>query len=349
MIIDQQAQNFAKNKNQEKRKKRLGKTIKLSALFLVGIFVLIFLINLPVIFSKLVKPFQNLPTENYKNASVKLDKRVNLLLITEDSSRVEEIALASYEKGANKAILLKFPSSTLVGTNSEDKSLGALVEFKNGKINNIDKLSSALTVSTGYLIDGYFVVESPKNWISSSFLDQLFTKLYTPSDFFKVKSNKDFLDRQVFTSLTIGDFYTLTTEVKKLEPARFDFIDTNSYLTSDNFIDSQNLKSALGVKFQDSKIANEGSSVEIVNASGEEGIGNVVKNIVTNLGGNVVSVTASDQTQKQSQLLVGQQKFALTERLKTLFKQTSIKQQSNQNGVDIKIIIGQDVANRLSY
>ncbi len=348
LLFDHQAQSFAKNKNKEKNKKRTVRLVLLSLLVVIGIVLVLGLLKIPSLYAKVSKPFQKLQSDYFSQNKVNLDNRVNLLVLTNSSGKLSEIGFYSFEKGSKKVVALKFPAQTQAENDSGSQTMNDLVNFQDSQVQNIDKLAAALTVYTGYFFDGYILVNNPEEWQTEERLDSIFTNLYSPFFVFQLPSSKNLLDKKVKTSLSLSDFYNLTKDVKTLEPARFDFVPEQSYLNK-AIIDQQALKSSTSFKLQDSAVSSEGAVVEIVNASGEEGVGSLLKFILTNQGANVVSVSSSDQVKKVTEIESKEKNLKVIGRLVKLLKQAKITQKDGLNQIDVKIIVGQDFAKLISF
>ena len=91
--------------------------------------------------------------------------------------------------------------------------------------------------------------------------------------------------------------------------------------------------------FTNSTIAQEKMSIEIVNGTGVSGLGNRLARLISNMGGNVISISTSDSPKDQSQLLyVGEKTYTVD----TLSSVLNIKAvQTEKPGLsDIVITIG---------
>lgn len=101
------------------------------------------------------------------------------------------------------------------------------------------------------------------------------------------------------------------------------------------------LKTTIPSLFIDDTLYHEALSISVINASGEVGLGNKVSQLITNVGGNVVSVTsaeAQDNTTMQSTF--GKGNYSLQRLQKILHLQS---QQMQRTGIsDIIITIGRN-------
>ncbi len=91
--------------------------------------------------------------------------------------------------------------------------------------------------------------------------------------------------------------------------------------------------------FSDQTIYGEGKSVAVINATGESGVGSRMTKLVTNMGGNVISVTAASSDQDASTIqYYGEKNYTVTKLEKVLhFKLVPMVKQTYS---DIIITIG---------
>lgn len=347
-LLDQQAHFRSQERELQKRKKTTFFIFRLVISF-VGLVILFGLVTrLPSYYTKVAKPFNNLQTNFYQSGNLNLNNRTNLLLVTTRDKRLVELALASYEMGKKKIEILKIPPTTLVSGQDGPIQLQDLLVYQNKQPANIDQFSAAAMEVIGYIPDGYILLNDNPDWISSESLNDVIAKSsFTPSFFLSFKKTKAYLDKHLLTNLTIAEFYELTSGVKKVLPERFDLIDLGKYATEEGFIDRQAMINEIGVKLNDSKIVEGNFAVEIVNASGIEGIGLVTKNIINNLGANVVLVSSSDETISKNQLILNKKDNYLGDRVSGIFE--GDKKKEDLGSVDLKIIIGQNFGELFNF
>lgn len=93
--------------------------------------------------------------------------------------------------------------------------------------------------------------------------------------------------------------------------------------------------------FTDNTISEENSSIHIINATGVQGIGNRMAQLISNIGGNVVLVTTADNLQKVSEI---QHQGDSTYTVKKFAKVFKMKEKAVDKTrlADIIIVIGTD-------
>lgn len=347
-FFDQQALKRVQMQKNERRKRQTVLIFRLILVFTVGLVLLNLAFRLPAIYTKFAKPFQNLQSEFYRDVRIDFSNRTNLLLIGTANQELKELALASIEPGRKKIILLSLAPETLVFGKEQPKKLSDLVVFKQNNPENIEQLAAATLEILGYFSDGYILLSDSSAWISKKNLNQFVeNSTFSPNFIFNLTKNKKYLDEHLFTNLTIGEFYTLNTQIKKIPPERFDFVDTREFLNKQGFIESQKLLNEVSVKLNDSKVAEGNYAVEIINSSGVGGLGSVIKNLVSNLGANVVSVSSTPNLQTESKILVKEKNNHLAKRLETVLK--TKMQVGKTDSLDVRIILGEDFGKFFDY
>lgn len=182
---------------------------------------------------------------------------------------------------------------------------------------NIPKKLSLETAEIGIPYDSYIVSEEKiddKN---------------APSFFTKLMFSKD-----TATNLTIIDiarlyFFATSVSGKSVQLVEIEW----------PFDDSK--KSVVEDLFFDQKILKENLSIQIVNATGESGVGSLFARMTGFLGGNVVSVTTSDSEKKESEILFLQKKQYTHDKLHRMFQFVLIEMKK-EGIADIIIVIGKD-------
>lgn len=348
-LFDQQA--YLRNNQQKlKKRKQLTRLVLLSLLgVILGVVLLNIIFRLPSLYSNVTQPFEKLQGEFYSQSNLDLGKRTNILLLTSDYSQLTEVALASFEPGNRKVTVLKLSPETTVLSQEGGKKLSDLPVFQQGRVVNIDQLSTAVMEVVGYIPDSYIVVADSRPWINTETLNQVVeNSSLSPSLFFKLRSYKSYLDDRLKTNLTINELFSLGSKVKGIPPERFELIETLTYTTESGLIDSQTLANEIGVKLNDRAVVEANLAVEIVNQSGVDGLGQVFKGIVSNLGANVVSVDSAEVANEKSQVLVAGQSNYLTQRLARLL-QAEIKEEQEIGSVDLQVKVGKNMAKFFDY
>ena len=136
------------------------------------------------------------------------------------------------------------------------------------------------------------------------------------------------------SNLTVLDFLRLYIFAKTIPSSSITF----AKLDAAESIDS--VEKISSVKFLDNKISEEKASIEIINATDVTGLGSKFAKIVTNIGGNVVSVTSGNEENKSSISFFGEKTYTL-ERLSSILKLEPREMKTPQIS-DIVIILGKD-------
>ncbi|MBI2031820.1 MAG: LytR C-terminal domain-containing protein [Candidatus Levybacteria bacterium] len=99
--------------------------------------------------------------------------------------------------------------------------------------------------------------------------------------------------------------------------------------------------------FEEEKIAQEKINIEVVNSAGEYGLGNRIARLLTNIGGNVILVSTSQNLEEKSAIFYkGEQVYTL-ERLKKILRFNT--QENKQTIGDITIRVGKDYNKFIKY
>lgn len=97
--------------------------------------------------------------------------------------------------------------------------------------------------------------------------------------------------------------------------------------------------------FSDHTISKEQVTIQIINVTGKEGVGNRLARLITNSGGNVISVVTG-KTTDESRVSFIEESYTLNRLSKILgFKKEKILEKQNQQISDIIITIGKDGLN----
>lgn len=111
---------------------------------------------------------------------------------------------------------------------------------------------------------------------------------------------------------------------------------------------SQTEKSAiLSLTFKDPSILTEGKSIEVVNATEIAGLGSRLASLVTNMGGNVVLVSTSED--KKNSKIIYFEKDGYTVKKFADYLGYPTEKGKSRGLADVIIIIGQDSLNKLKF
>lgn len=348
-LFDQQAFARASDQKREKRKRLAVTVFKISIGFIVAVVLLNIGIRLPSLYSKITKPFKNIQSDFYNNNSINIQKRTNILLITVRDNKLQEIGLASFEPGKNKVVVLTLDPKTRVNGKNGTLGMSDLIKFRGDSIVGIDQLSAALIETVFYYPDGYIILTESSNWLDSDSLNLVVDKSsFSPSFFLDLADNKSYLDQHLQTNLTVGQIYQLASVTKKIKPQRFEIVEAKKFQTGTGFLDTSAFNNVVGVKLNDSEIVEGNYAVEIVNASGVEGLGSIMKTVISNLGANVVQVSSADQRQEKSQVFTTESGNYLAKRLEGIVK-GEISSEKLLGSVDVRIVIGENFGEFFNY
>lgn len=137
------------------------------------------------------------------------------------------------------------------------------------------------------------------------------------------------------TTLTPIDIFRLWLFAKGVPSSSFVFQEVSSALVQAS---TDRISSLL---FLDYTLSQENVSVQIINGTGVSGLGNRLARLISNMGGNVVSVETADNPIKQSKIAYQKKKTYTMERLvRVLGFQSSLLE---EKGIaDIVLILGGD-------
>lgn len=100
--------------------------------------------------------------------------------------------------------------------------------------------------------------------------------------------------------------------------------------------------------FADEAIASEKVSVGIINSTSATGLGNRLARVITNIGGNVVSVSSDDENSKKTSVFYyGEKSYTVTRLGKILGVEPT--QTQTQGISDVTVVIGEDNLSNKSF
>lgn len=149
------------------------------------------------------------------------------------------------------------------------------------------------------------------------------------------------------TNLTIIDFVRLWLFTASL-PTHSITTKEISLVEDDKDLDEQRLiiDKVIPQIFTDYSLSKEQVSIQIVNATGINGIGNRLAKLLTNIGGNVVSVTTSDSISSDSSISYYGEKTYTAQKLNS-FLNFPLKEMQNSTVSDIVIVLGKDKVDKI--
>lgn len=104
----------------------------------------------------------------------------------------------------------------------------------------------------------------------------------------------------------------------------------------------------LSLSFTDPTIYQENKSIQIINAANVYGLGSRLASFITNIGGNVILVSTSDQTSDRSRIIYSGDKSYTVQKLSN-FLGFPLEKSSTLGFADVTIIIGTDKLNNINY
>lgn len=104
----------------------------------------------------------------------------------------------------------------------------------------------------------------------------------------------------------------------------------------------------LSLSFTDPTIYQENKSIQIVNAANVYGLGSRLAAFITNIGGNVILVSTSDQTMVESKIVYSGNKSYTAQKLSE-FLGFPLEKTSTAGVADVTIIIGTDKLKSINY
>ena len=144
------------------------------------------------------------------------------------------------------------------------------------------------------------------------------------------------------TSLTKIDIFRLWFFARNVAPT-----DIQSKEISSN-LDSSTIDTISSSFFKDNTVESENKNIQIINETNVTGLGNRLSRIVSNSGGNVVSVKTNETVEKHSVIEFSGNRGYTTEKLIKITGYNAIPMQK-KSFADIIILIGQDRQNSESF
>lgn len=264
--------------------------------------------------------------------SADFSKRVSFLLLSKDGDSVKQVFIASYDPQGKQINFLSLPIEVpIVVRLGEEFSLKQLCE------RNFEQCFWESAVLSGTTLEGY--LSFAQGTIDKDSVLETRKKLFSPSFFLNLFSTKSWLDENLKTNLSSKKLYDLAAKLKGTTTDNIYFLDLNDTLVEDK-LDEEKLSSQTKDLFLDSSIANEASSVKIVNGTNVSGLGSNFKRIVDNLGGRVLSVTSAKS--EKTQVRLHSDKKELAERL-AAFLNVELARSSEGFEADIEVVLGSDL------
>jgi len=317
----------------ENRKHRL---IKLAVVGLVSLIIINLLIKLPGIYRDLNNPFPKDPKDTGTTNSIDTAVRTNYLLIVFDKKRLIDISVATYEPTDKRLTVLLFNLP-------ENKKLRLSTNkvFRLGGAKDVEKY---LSIDMGIIFDRYLAFEHSDFQFDKNSILATHKKIKSTLALFEIFSFKSNFDQILKTNLSVSEMLSLFWDIRSSKLEEKDIIQDAA---SD--LEVEEADRSINNLFFDRMIIKEASTVTIRNASGVDGLGSTLGNIVTNLGATVVTIDSTEELSENNFFIVENKKSNLEKRLSALlnFKERKIKENDDFSG-DILIILGKDATKKLT-
>ncbi len=182
---------------------------------------------------------------------------------------------------------------------------------------------------------GQFLEVPIDGFMQSNFLD-----LNEKADFLFLKAILNY--KKVQTNLTIIDLLRLLFFSRTVAPGL-----VNTQEISEDLILSERDK-IIGQLASDELIEKDNQTIQIVNETDIDGLGNRLARLVTNMGGDVIIVATGNSQKKASMISYIDQKTYTVEKLQKVLGYPVVRQANNAIS-DITIVIGEDKTNSLVF
>jgi hypothetical protein len=104
----------------------------------------------------------------------------------------------------------------------------------------------------------------------------------------------------------------------------------------------------ISLSLTDASVYQENQTIQVINAADVYGLGSRLATLITNIGGNVVLVSTSDETIQNSKIVYSGKESYTAKKISDYLG--ILTQQSDQRGVaDVIITIGRDKAGSLKF
>ena len=318
----------------EKRQSRLLRTV----LWLLFLFLVVNLgIKAVGIFKSLSEPLSPYPGDSAKKTVLDLSFRTNILVFSyRPQQYLVDAAIVSFEPKDKiiTSLQLDLP---------KNPNLSKIIQpvFKEGSVGALKKY---LGVSLGVGLYRYVAIEEASDGaITHAKISSLKEKLANPVSLFSILFNQSALKSYFKTNITNAEGWSFFW---RLRDAEYD--ESSSYLVKGYDLLSEDNASDLKNFFLDRKVVNEGSSISILNASGQPGLAQTFARYLENLGVSVVSLESSEKEEKASFILVNRDKPDTEKRLSQILDLGKKAEKDTSFVGDILVILGTDAIDKLT-
>lgn len=320
-----------KSEQADRRRKHFGRAIHLFLFLVVSGFLIILFAFF--FLSPLLSGFQSFD-------------RFNVVIAGKDFT---VISISTLEKTAT---VIEIPASTLVSfpAFSSRYRIGAIPQLDNAERKNGRLILNGTTMFLGLPIDKWFIIEDEK----VSFKSSEDVKRFFSYRNLKKNSERILLQTQL-GNLSFLENIQLFQFIQNLRPDKIDFfsLSESSILRDVKFadgsvakeVDSDALDYFLKESFIEKHFLSEQLMIEVRNATNVSGQAVIVQRLLTNMGGDVINVTKTDDLSEKTMICVGSSdllKSYTVLRIANIFSSKATLCLEEENRADLTITLGRD-------
>ena len=321
-----------------KREKRKNRLVRLIILLISAVVLINLAIKLPGIYKQLNNPLPSFSGKDERTQTLDTSFRTNLLLISYESNRLVDAAVASFEPSDKKITLLLFDLP-----NNKNIRLPANKAFRE---NGVRAISKYVSLNLGIILDRYLALENEDAYFTPQSTQSIYKQIRSVSAPLKTLSIRGKLGDDLKTNFSSRELLSLFWKLRGSELAEKDII-----LVSDLKVDSlqsEELATLVNNSFFDKNIVEESASITIRNSSGVSGAAGYLTAILTTLGASVIEIETGEQTQEGSFLMVKNSKPKLEKRISSLVKLDKRGRGEEDFAGDVLIDLGKNAVGELT-
>jgi len=263
--------------------------------------------------------------------------------------KAQEISLISLDVTSKKVTILKIPEDTSIEVplgfgKWPIRSIYGLGEAENPKI-GARLLEEAVSSAFGVPVDGYLIFPST---FASSAEETVINIRQNPLAFDKLLQAKTDLSFVELMKFWLATKSVRTDKVKVLDLGDSQLTDWVTLADGSKVLnlDKSKLDQFIQNNFSDQKVADEGLSIGIFNATNHPGLAEKAARVISNVGGRVVSIANSSE--KLTKTIVSPKKSYTQKRVSEYFascgnqKDCKMPAEVDVNRVDLIIVLGED-------
>lgn len=312
---------------------------------------LILLFSLPVFFIMI-------KVKNEKNLS-KWDSQgsINIVWIT------KPLILSSYDPNTQKIALFVFPEN-LYADVPGNKGRYKLENI--WKLELIEKRENDLFIKTmenlmGIPINGSIMINNSPLVVKTPINKEKIIEIRNQNDGINILLNilETFVVKgktRINTNLSSFDLLYFWQQMKKIKSDDINILSLGKFEITQKFplpdksqgllMDPKSLDNLTSSYLSDKKITDENLSVNVKNAAGIQGLGNQFSRFINNLGGQVVRIENTNETEKSLCLAGLNQQKSYTLTVIKRITDCQIEKKENKE-TDITVILGKNISDRL--